>query len=297
MNVTAAAVAALLRELGQLQALITAAGDDPGRIELAKVTRDAAAGPGDMAWSRCAEAAAGFRGALLLCPEAAEPGPDGAASAAPSSDAARPAAPVVPPAGTAIAVCANPRLAMAAVIEHFFGHLAADAEPAYADPALADAVARADAWVKNARVGRNVTIGAHAVIGCSGMGYERDADGRLTKFPQLGGVVIEDDVDVAAHATVQRGALGDTILRHGAKIGPHVNVGHGVDVGENVLIAGHAQVGGGARILRGATIWQSAVIANGVTVGEGAVIGMSAALRKDVGPGEVWAGNPARRLR
>ena len=142
-----------------------------------------------------------------------------------------------------------------------------------------------------------MNIGAQAVIGCSGMGYERDGHGRLVKFPQLGGVVIEDDVDVAAHATVQRGALGDTVLRRGAKIGPHVNVGHGVDVGEDVLIAGHAQIGGGVRIGRGATVWQSAVIANGVTVGEGAVIGMSAAVRKDVGPGEVWAGNPARKLR
>ena len=186
---------------------------------------------------------------------------------------------------------------MASVIERFFGHLTADNEPVYAAPELAEAVAAVGAWVKNARVGRNVTIGAQAVIGCSGMGYERDPDGRLVKFPQLGGVVIEDDVDVAAHATVQRGALADTILRRGAKIGPHVNVGHGVDVGEDVLIAGHTQVGGGSRIGRGATIWQSAVIGNSVTVGEGAVIGMSAAVRKDVGPGEVWAGNPARKLR
>ena len=135
------------------------------------------------------------------------------------------------------------------------------------------------------------------MIGCSGMGYERDEAGRLVKFPQLGGVVIEDDVDIAAHATVQRGALGDTVLGRGAKIGPHVNVGHGVQVGEDVLIAGHVQIGGGVRIGRAATIWQGAVIANGVTVGERAVIGMSAAVRKNVAPGEVWAGNPARKLR
>jgi UDP-3-O-[3-hydroxymyristoyl] glucosamine N-acyltransferase len=182
-------------------------------------------------------------------------------------------------------------------IARVFGHLTADRDPEYADPALAAAVGVAGAWVKNASIGRNVTIGPHAVIGCSGMGYERDADGRLVKFPQLGCVIIEDDVDVAAHATVQRGALGDTILRRGAKIGPHANIGHGVNVDEDVLIAGHAQVGGGARIGRGAIIWQSAVIANGVNIGEGAVVGMSAALRKDAGPGEVWAGNPARKLR
>jgi UDP-3-O-[3-hydroxymyristoyl] glucosamine N-acyltransferase len=146
-------------------------------------------------------------------------------------------------------------------------------------------------------VGARVTIAPHAIIGCSGMGYERDADGRWVRFPQLGGVRIEDDVDVAAHATVQRGTLGDTLIRRGAKIGPHVNIGHNVDVGEDVLISGHSQIGGGARIGRGAVIWQAAVVANGVTVGEGAVIGMAAAVRKDVGAGEVWAGNPARKLR
>ena len=278
MTVTAADVAAFLQEIGQLEAFASAAGDDPALIVLERVTQDAAAGPGDVAWSRRADAAGGFHGALLVCPSA-------------------PAVATGLPAGTTIAACANPRLAMAAVIDHFFGHLVADTEPLYSDTATAGAVSAAPAWVKNARIGRNVTIGAHAVIGCSGMGYERDEDGRLVKFPQLGGVVIEDDVDVAAHATVQRGALGDTILRRGAKIGPHVNVGHGVDVGEDVLIAGHVQVGGGTRIGTGATIWQSAVIANGVTVGERAVIGMSAAIRKDVGPGEVWTGNPARKLR
>ncbi len=296
MTVTAAAVSAYLREIGQLEAFLTADGDDAEGIELARVTTDTAAGAGDIAWTRRAGAAASFRGALLVCPAtppAAAEDPGASAPAGPVTQTAR----VAPPAGTAIAVCANPRLAMASVIDRFFGHLTADTEPTYAEPGLAEAVAAAGAWVKNARVGRNVTIGAQAVIGSSGMGYERDADGRLVKFPQLGGVVIADDVDVAAHATVQRGALADTVLRRGAKIGPHVNVGHGVDVGEDVLIAGHAQVGGGSRIGRGATIWQSAVIANSVTVGEGAVIGMSAAVRKDVGPGEVWAGNPARKLR
>jgi UDP-3-O-[3-hydroxymyristoyl] glucosamine N-acyltransferase len=186
---------------------------------------------------------------------------------------------------------------MCAVLGRFFAALEADREPVYADPGLAEVVAANLSWVKNATVGPRVRIAQHVVIGCSGMGYERDGDGRLVAFPQLGGVVLEADVDVAAHATVQRGALGDTVLRRGAKIGPHVNVGHNVEIAEDVLITGHAQLGGGCRIGRGAVVWQSAVIANGVTVGESAVIGMAAAVRKDVGPGEVWAGNPARRLR
>jgi len=263
VSATAAEIAGFLEEIGQLQTLVTVSGDDPGSIVLPGVSCHTAAKKGDLAWSRTAP----------------------------------PPAPRDLAAGRAVAVCAAPRLAMAEVLDRFFAELIADRDPVYAEPGLAAVVAANHAWVKNATIGARVRIAQNVVIGCSGMGYERDADGRLVPFPQLGGVVLEADVDVAAHATIQRGALGDTILRRGAKIGPHVNVGHNVDIGEDVLVTGHAQLGGGCRIGRGAVVWQAAVIANGVTVGEDAVIGMSAAVRKDVGAGEVWAGNPARRLR
>jgi len=271
-------IARYLEELGQLVGFSAGAGYEASGAVITNVATDAAARAGDLAWSRRAAAADGYRGALLIAP-----GP------APAAEQLA--------AGSAVAACSNPRLAMAAVIGRFFAELTADREPSYAEPGLAAAVAGNDAWVKNATVGCGVRIGPHAAVGVSGMGFERDERGRLVRFPQIGGVLVEDDVEIAAHASVQRGALGDTVLRRGAKIGPHVNIGHNVDVGEDVLIAGHAQVGGGARIGKGATIWQSAAVANGVVVGEGAVVGMSAAVRKDIGPGEIWAGNPARKLR
>lgn len=277
MSATAAEVARFLAEIDQLQLLVTVAGDDPQGIALTGVSRDVTAGSSDIAWSRTAQAAA-FRGGLLICPA---PAP----------------APELLAAGHVVAVCAAPRLAMAEVLGRFFAELTGDREPLYAEPELAEAVAANLSWVRNATVGPRVKIGQHVVIGCGGMGYERDADGHLVAFPQVGGVLLEADVDVGACATIQRGALGDTVLRRGAKIGPHVNVGHNVEIGEDVLVTGHVQLGGGCRIGRGAVVWQSATIANGVTVGEGAVIGMAAAVRKDVAPGEVWAGNPACRLR
>lgn len=279
MSATAAEVAGFLEETGQLEALVTVAGGDAASITLDGVAGDAEAGPRDLAWSRSPHPASpGVGAGLLLCPE---PAPD----------------PVTLVAGHAVAVCTSPRLAMAEVLERFFAELAGDREPVYAEPALAAIVAANHSWVKNATVGRGVRIAQHVVIGCSGMGYERDADGRLVPFPQLGGVVLEADVDVAAHASIQRGTLGDTLLRRGAKIGPHVNVGHNVEVGEDALVAGHVQLGGGCRLGAAVVVWQSASIANGVAVGESAVIGMGACVRKDVGPAEVWAGNPARRLR
>lgn len=186
---------------------------------------------------------------------------------------------------------------MARVVGRFFAELAADRAPTYVDPATAIFVERARAWVMNATVDRNVRIGPLATIGCSGMGYERGEQGRLVPFPQLGGVLLEDDTDIAVQAMIQRGAIGDTLVRRGAKIAPHVNVGHSVEVGEDALVTGHAQIGGGARIGARAAVWQNVAIANGVTIGEGAVVGMGAMIREDIGLGEGWAGNPGRRLR
>jgi acetyltransferase-like isoleucine patch superfamily enzyme len=283
MTVTAADIVNYLEDEGQLVLLTGTSLDHAESVPVSGVRTHLTAGDGDIAWTRHS-AATQFSGALLLAGEA-DPEHGGGSAKTPPDNAGP------------IAVCLNPRLAMALVVQHFFAHLSADQEPAYADPRVASLVARNHAWVKNAAVGHDVVIGPQATVGCSGMGFERNPQGRLVRFPQLGGVIVGDDVDIAAHATVQRGSIGDTILRRGAKIGPHVNVGHNVDVGEDVLIAGHAQIGGSARIGEGAVIWQGATIANGVTVGQGATVGMSAAVRKNVGAGEVWVGNPACRIR
>jgi len=280
-TLTAADICGFLDEAGRLNRLVAATPAVQAETVVAGVALDTAAGPQDVAWSRSPSAWIAFRGALLL---------------APATDVDLPDA-YPPRAGRVLAACDNPRLAMAQVVDRFFGHLAVDRPPELADPALAAEIARLGAWVMNARIARDVLLGPHCTIGCFGMGYECAPDGRWVRFPQLGGVVVEDDVHIAAHATIQRGALGDTVIRRGARIGPHVNIGHNVEIGEDVLVAGHAQIGGGAHIGRGAVVWQSAVVANGVFVGGGAVIGMSAAVRKDVPAGQVWAGNPARRLR
>ncbi len=276
-TVTVSEIVAHLRELDLATALIGAPGSG---APIGAVATDTQAAPGDIAWSRRPGAAARFRGSLLVCsPEAAD-------------ELAEPARP-----DQVIVVCEQPRLAMAHVVSQFFGQLADDRPAVYADPETARRVDEVGAWVRNAVVGRNVRIDALATVGSSGMGYERGGDGRLVPFPQIGGVVIEDDVHIAAQAMVQRGALGDTTIRRGAKIGPHVNVAHNSEVGEDSLLTGHSQLAGGVRLGRRVVIWQSAAIANGVTVGDDAVIGMGAMVRTDVAAGEVWVGNPARRLR
>ena len=296
--VTTAEIVAHLAELG----LATAVIGTPDEAPLTAVATDAQAAAGELAWSKRPGAAAGFQGSLLICSaeaaggltDEARAGGEASGDEASGGEAGDDAA---DSAGKVVVVSERPRLAMALVVGRFFAHLAADRAAVYADPATARQVDDGRAWVRNAAVGHNVRIEPLATVGCAGMGYERDDQGHLVPFPQLGGVVLEDDVHIAAQAMVQRGAIGDTVVRRGAKIGPHVNVGHNAEIGEDCLVAGHAQIGGGARIGRGTMVWQSAAVANGVRVGEGAVIGMGAMIRHEVGAGEVWAGNPGKRLR
>lgn len=269
--------------------LINEAQADPAATVIETVEVDDTAGPASLAWCKRQGGAHSFSGTMLLCTEAAVGEP-------PPVDTSVPARLSTPNPHAIIAVCERPRLALAEAVWQFFAHLTEDRPGRFQNPAQAQEAEELGAWVRNAFVGQNVRLGAHCSIGCFGMGYERAADGRLIGFPQMGRVVIEADVDIAAHATIQRGALGETRICKGAKIGPHVNVGHNVIVGRDVLIAGHSQIGGGARIGDRAVLWQSCAIANGVTIGDGAVIGMGAMVRHDVPPGETWVGNPARPL-
>jgi len=262
---------------------------DPAQCPVETVEVDDTAGLGALAWSKRRGAAHSFCGTLLLCTEAAVGDP-------PPVDTSVPARLCSPNDAAVIAVCARPRLALAEAVWRYLPHLTADVPGRFHDKALEGQAEDLGAWVRNAFLSQNVRLGPHVSIGCAGMGYERRDDGTLVGFPQLGKVMVEPDVDIAAHATIQRGALGETRICRGAKIGPHVNVGHNVHIGPDVLIAGHAQIGGGASIGARAVLWQSCAVANGVTVGEGAVIGMGAQVRHDVPAGETWVGNPARPL-
>lgn len=143
------------------------------------------------------------------------------------------------------------------------------------------------------RVGRNVTIHANTVIGADGFGYERAADGRLQKFPHLGGVVIEDDVEIGSNTSIDRGSLGDTILCRGCKIDNQVHVAHNVLIGQDAVVIAQAMIGGSVLIGARAWIAPSAVIMNQVKVGEGALVGLAAVVTKDVPAGETVLGSPA----
>jgi len=143
-------------------------------------------------------------------------------------------------------------------------------------------------------IGRNVLIHAGAVIGAEGQGYERNERGELEKFPQIGRVIIEDDVEIGSNASIMRGSMGDTVIGQGTKIGHLCTIGHRVVIGKHCLIVVHSMLGGSCRIGDYAEVWLGACIRNGVKIGKNAVVGMGAVVTKDVGDGKVVFGVPAK---
>ena len=146
----------------------------------------------------------------------------------------------------------------------------------------------------NVRLGRNVVIHSGAVIGVDGFGYGRNPEGTLEKFPQIGAVEIEDEVEIGSNSCVARGALLNTVIGRGTKIDNLVHIAHNVRIGENCLIIAHAQIAGSVRIGNRCWLAPSCTINTGVTIGDDAMVALGSVVVHDVTPGAFVAGNPAR---
>jgi UDP-3-O-[3-hydroxymyristoyl] glucosamine N-acyltransferase len=146
------------------------------------------------------------------------------------------------------------------------------------------------------RVGRRVVIHSGAVLGADGFGYVFDG-GVHRKIPQVGTVLVEDDVEIGANTTIDRATLGATIVRRGTKIDNLVMVAHNVEIGPDVIIAAQAGVAGSARLGRRVMLLGQVGIADHVTVGDGAILGAQAGVAQDVPAGETLFGSPARPAR
>lgn len=110
------------------------------------------------------------------------------------------------------------------------------------------------------RVGRRCLIHSGAVIGADGFGFARESDGEWVKIPQTGSVLIGDDVEIGAGTTIDRGALGDTVVGNGVKLDNQIQIGHNVTIGEHTAMAGCVGVAGSARIGARCTVGGGAVI-------------------------------------
>jgi UDP-3-O-[3-hydroxymyristoyl] glucosamine N-acyltransferase len=145
------------------------------------------------------------------------------------------------------------------------------------------------------RIGRRVVIHAGAVLGADGFGFAFDGTSHR-KIPQVGGVVIEDDVEIGANTTIDRATIGDTIVRRGTKIDNLVQIGHNVVIGEHSLLVAQVGVSGSSRLGRGVVLAGQVGVADHVTLGDGVVAAAQTGIPSDVEAGGKVFGSPARPL-
>jgi len=143
------------------------------------------------------------------------------------------------------------------------------------------------------KIGQGVILHAGAVIGSDGFGYAPGRDGSNRKIRQAGNVILEDDVEVGANATVDRAAIGSTIVRRGAKIDNLVMVAHGCDVGEDSMIAAQVGLSGSTRLGRFVRLGGQVGTAGHMTIGDGAQVAAQSGVPSSVPAGRIVGGYPA----
>ena len=147
----------------------------------------------------------------------------------------------------------------------------------------------------NVKIGHNVIIDAGCVIGSSGFGFVRDEEGVPTQFPQLGGVIIEDDVEIGANVCIDRGALQDTVIHKGVKIDNLVQIAHNVEIGEYTFVIANTIIAGSTTIGKRCWIAPSRII-NKIRIGDDVTIGYGSVVLKSVPARTTYMGNPASEV-
>jgi UDP-3-O-[3-hydroxymyristoyl] glucosamine N-acyltransferase len=142
------------------------------------------------------------------------------------------------------------------------------------------------------QIGNRVRIQAGAVIGADGFGYVFD-QGRHLKVPQIGNVIIHDDVEIGANVTIDRGALGSTVIGKGTKIDNLVQIAHNVILGEHCILCGQVGVSGSTKLGNYVTLAGQVGLAGHLTIGNRATVGAQGGVMNDIPEGEMWLGTPA----
>ncbi len=142
-------------------------------------------------------------------------------------------------------------------------------------------------------IGNNCTIHSGAVIGADGFGFSPDDSGQYSKVPQIGNVIVEDNVDIGAATTIDRATLGSTIIRKGVKLDNHIQIAHNVEIGENTAIAAQTGIAGSTKIGKNCLIGGQVGIAGHLTIGNRVKIQAQSGIGRDIKDDEMLQGSPA----
>jgi UDP-3-O-[3-hydroxymyristoyl] glucosamine N-acyltransferase len=159
-----------------------------------------------------------------------------------------------------------------------------------------DGIVGPGAAIGHALIGDRVIIHSGCRIGQDGFGYQMSPRGHA-KIPQVGRVIIQDNVEIGANTTIDRGAMGDTVIGEGTKIDNLVQIGHNVSIGRHCIIVAQTGISGSVTLEDWVMLGGQVGIADHLTIGEGAQIGASSGLMRDVPAGQKWFGTPAKPAR
>ena len=142
-------------------------------------------------------------------------------------------------------------------------------------------------------IGENCILHAGAVIGADGFGFAPNAQGNFDKIPQIGNVVLEDDVEIGANTCIDRAKTDSTIIRRGVKLDNLIQIGHNVQIGENTVSSAQTGVAGTSKVGSNCFLAGQVGIADHVTIGNNVKIGSQSGIDKNVPDGEIRFGTPA----
>ncbi len=141
-------------------------------------------------------------------------------------------------------------------------------------------------------IGKRVILHGGVVIGADGFGYVKDGN-KNVKIPQVGGVIIEDDVEVGANSTIDRAALGRTIIRRGTKIDNLVMVAHNVEIGEDSIIVAQVGIAGSTKIGKNVILAGQVGVINHLEIGDNVMVGPQSGVAQNLPAHQVFTGSPA----
>lgn len=141
-------------------------------------------------------------------------------------------------------------------------------------------------------IGAKCIIHSGAIIGADGFGFAPNSDGTFSKIPQIGNVIIEEDVEIGANTTVDRATIGSTFIRKGVKLDNQIQIGHNVDIGENTVIAAQTGIAGSTKIGKNGMIGGQVGIVGHLTIGDNVRIQAQSGVGRNIKNNEVLQGSP-----
>lgn len=149
---------------------------------------------------------------------------------------------------------------------------------------------------ENCVIGNKVIIHSGAVIGSDGFGYTQDKNGAYEKIPQIGNVIIEDDVEIGSNVSIDRASLGSTIIKKGVKLDNLIQIAHNVVIGENTVVSAQVGISGSTKIGKNCILAGQVGVVGHIVINDGIIVGAQSGVSKSLVNKGTYSGSPANEI-